>query len=202
MRSIKHAEIIQLTSNTTVNMPSLRDHSSFIRPSTRDRVDRPSTSQHIDHSLVIPSRTSSLHSRITQPIPSTLQVKPNQRTPKTLTHAYMVCGVGREPSQWVRAPLPQQGKIGHMKGAVSQYWLPEILGSSPRVEQDNEIARALYAAMRVRPPPNLVIKDEAYVLRHVSPTMSKSAPAEASLIACIIHSSCNKTPPIHSMALL
>ncbi|KAL8950844.1 MAG: hypothetical protein Q9222_003142 [Ikaeria aurantiellina] len=129
-------------------MPSLRDHSSFIRPSTRDRVERPSTKEHIDHSLVIPSRTSSLHSRITQPIPSTLQIKPNQRTPKTLTHAYMVCGVGREPSQWVRAPPPPQGKIGHMKGATSQFWLPEILGSSPRLEQNNEIARALYAAMR------------------------------------------------------
>lgn len=35
-----------------------------------------------------------------------------------------------------------------MKGAVGQFWLPEILGSSPRLEQDNEIARALYAAMR------------------------------------------------------
>ncbi|KAL8984623.1 MAG: hypothetical protein Q9205_001464 [Flavoplaca limonia] len=129
-------------------MPSLRDHSSFIRPSTRDRGDRPSTREHIDHSLVIPSRTSSLHSRITQPIPSTMQIKPNQRTPKTLTHAYMVCGVGREPSQWARAPPPPQGKIGHMKGAVSQFWLPEILGSSPRLEQSNDIARALYAAMR------------------------------------------------------
>ncbi|KAL8932931.1 MAG: hypothetical protein Q9216_006605 [Gyalolechia sp. 2 TL-2023] len=129
-------------------MPSLRDHSSFIRPSTRDKGDRPSTREHIDHSLVIPSRTSSLHSRITQPIPSAMQIKPSQRTPKTLTHAYVVCGVGREPSQWVRAPPPPQGKIGHMKGAVGQFWLPEILGSSPRLEQDNEIARALYAAMR------------------------------------------------------
>ncbi len=125
--------------------PSLRDHSVFVRPSTRDR---PPTQG--DNSLVIPSRTSSLHSRITQPIPSQLSAKPNQRTPKTLTHAYMVCGVGREPSQWVKAPPPAQGKIGHMKGALPQFWLPEILGSSPRLEQDNEIARALYAAMRVR----------------------------------------------------
>jgi len=61
----------------------------------------------------------------------------------------MVCGVGREPSQWVKAPSLAQGKIGHMKGAIGQFWLPEILGSSPRLEQDNEIARALYAAMRV-----------------------------------------------------
>jgi hypothetical protein len=76
-------------------------------------------------------------------------MKPQQRTPKTLTHAYMVCGVGREPSQWVKAPTPVQGKIGHMKGAVPQFWLPEILGSSPRLEQDNEIARALHSAMRV-----------------------------------------------------
>lgn len=37
-----------------------------------------------------------------------------------------------------------------MKGAVGQFWLPEILGSSPRLETDNEIARALHSAMRVR----------------------------------------------------
>ncbi|EKV15680.1 hypothetical protein PDIP_39630 [Penicillium digitatum Pd1] len=124
---------------------SLRDHGSSARPSTRDR---PTTRGEGENSLVVPSRTSSLHSRITQPIPSTLSIKPAQRTPKTLTHAYMVCGVGREPSQWVKAPVPAQGKIGHMKGAVGQFWLPEILGSSPRLEQDNEIAQALHSAMR------------------------------------------------------
>lgn len=125
--------------------PSLRERASFVRPTTRDR---PATRDQSE-SLTIPSRTSSLHSRITQPIPSTLNMKPVQRTPKTLTHAYMVCGVGREPSQWVKAPPPPQGKIGHMKGAVGQFWLPEILGSSPRLEQDNEIAKSLHAAMRV-----------------------------------------------------
>lgn len=129
-----------------IKMPSLREHSAFARPSTRDR---PTTRDQGDHSLIIPSRTSSLHSRITQPVQSSLSIKPSQRTPKTLTHAYMVCGVCREPGQWVRAPAPSQGKIGHMKGAASQFWLPEILGSSPRLEQDNEIARALHAAMRV-----------------------------------------------------
>lgn len=127
---------------------NLNSHSSFVRPRTGDRDGRPGTRDQTDQNLIIPSRTSSLHSRITQPIPSTLNVKPQQRTPKTLTHAYMVCGVGREPSQWVKAPAPAQGKIGHMKGAVGQFWLPEILGSSPRLEQDNEIARALHAAMR------------------------------------------------------
>lgn len=127
--------------------PSLTAHTSFTRPRTSDRP----VTREADSNLIIPSRTSSLHSRITQPIPSTLMnTKPQQRTPKTLTHAYMVCGVGREPSQWVKAPQPSQGKIGHMKGAVGQFWLPEILGSSPRLEQDNEIARSLHAAMRVR----------------------------------------------------
>ncbi|KAF5870452.1 putative denn domain-containing protein [Botrytis fragariae] len=130
--------------------PSLTSSSNFLRPRTRDRGDeRPSTRENNqDHNLIIPSRTSSLHSRITQPIPSSLNAKPQARTPKTLTHAYMVCGVGREPAQWVKAPAPAQGKIQHMKGAVGQFWLPEILGSSPRLEQDNEIARALHSAMR------------------------------------------------------
>ncbi|KAF2239027.1 AEX-3 domain protein [Viridothelium virens] len=120
---------------------------SSIRPGTSDRSERPPTRE--GESLSIPNRTSSLHSKVTQPLPSALNAgKPNQRTPKTLTHAYMVCGVGREPSQWVKAPPPSQGKIGHMKGAVGQFWLPEILGSSPRLEQDNEVARSLHAAMR------------------------------------------------------
>ncbi|KAF2401480.1 DENN domain-containing protein [Trichodelitschia bisporula] len=117
-----------------------------LRPRTGDRP--PTRDPNAETGLVIPSRTSSLHSRITQPLPSTLNVKPGQRSPKTLTHAYMVCGVGREPSQWVKAPPPSQGKIQHMKGAVGQFWLPEILGSSPRLEQDNEIARSLHSAMR------------------------------------------------------
>ena len=120
-----------------------------MRPKTSDRDGRPSTrDQQGTDNLLIPSRTSSLHSRITQPAPNSLTAKPQQRTPKTLTHAYMVCGVGREPSQWVKAPAPSQGKIGHMKGAVGQFWLPEILGSSPRLEQDNDVARSLHAAMR------------------------------------------------------
>ncbi|KAM0702144.1 hypothetical protein Q7P35_011054 [Cladosporium inversicolor] len=114
-----------------------RPRSSASRPQSRDADD-----------LVIPNRTSSLHSRIAQPTGHMSQPKVSQRAPKTLTHAYMVCGVGREPSQWARAPAPSQGKIGHMKGAVGQFWLPEILGSSPRLEQDNEIARSLHAAMR------------------------------------------------------
>lgn len=121
-------------------MPSLRAPTpqSPVRPPTRD-----------DAGLIIPSRTSSLHSRMAQPLPSAMSMKTGQRTPKTLTHAYMVCGVGREPSQWARAPPPPQGKIAHMKGAVGQFWLPEILGSSPRLEQDPEIARSLHAAVRV-----------------------------------------------------
>ncbi|KAK2744847.1 hypothetical protein FQN57_004171 [Myotisia sp. PD_48] len=147
--------------------PSLRDHSSFVRPVTRDR---PMTrGDQGDSSLMIPSRTSSLHSRITQPIPSTLTVKPAQRTPTTLTHAYMVCGVGREPSQWVKAPSLAPGKIGHMKGAVSQFWLPEILGSSPRLEQDNEIAKALHAAMRACFPHDVEIctgKNQPHCVHH------------------------------------
>ena len=131
--------------------PSLRDHNSFVRPATREATRPGTRDQQVDVGIV-PSRTSSLHSRITQPMPSTLIAKSSKSTPKTLTHAYMVCGVGREPSQWVRAPAPVQGRIQHMKGAVGQFWLPEILGSSPRLEQDNEIARALHAAMRVNLP--------------------------------------------------
>ena len=183
--------------------PSLRDTFSP-RPRTRngDR-ERPATRDQGEHSLMIPSRNSSLHSRITQPIPSTLHTKPNQRTPKTLTHAYMVCGVGREPSQWVKAPPPAQGRIGHMKGAVGQFWLPEILGSSPKLEQDSEIARALYAAVRVSQdiyfhsvPAKRLTSD-----RLASLTMLKFAPAEANRTAYTTRSSYSKTHRIPSTAL-
>jgi hypothetical protein len=122
-------------------------HASIPRPSTHD-TNRPMTRD--QNEAFVPSRTSSLHSRITQPLPSTLAKGINKPTPKTLTHAYMVCGVGREPSQWIKAPTPVQGKIQHMKGAVGQFWLPEILGSSPRLETDNEIAKSLHSSMRVR----------------------------------------------------
>lgn len=172
--------------------PSLNTHSSFVRPRTGDRDGRPGTRDQGDQNLIIPSRTSSLHSRITQPIPSTLNVKPQQRTPKTLTHAYMVCGVGREPSQWVKAPAPAQGKIGHMKSAVGQFWLPEILGSSPRMEQDNEIARALHSAMRVRYSRSLVNTALLTLLRHVSLMMLRSALAAASHTALTTLSFFNK----------
>lgn len=187
--------------------PSLRDRA--FRPTTRDRPtstqqDRPSTATRgdADHSLIIPSRTSSLHSRITQPIPSSLNLKPSQRTPKTLTHAYMVCGVGREPSQWVRAPAPLQGKIAHMKGAIGQYWLPEILGSSPRLDQDNEIARSLHAAMRVRPFITVPVRSMLRIRRPVSLMTSKSALAGANPIVYTTPSSSSKTPLTRSMELL
>lgn len=138
--------------------PSLRGHTSLTsvaRPGTRD-TNRPATREQNVDTNAVPSRTSSLHSRITQPLPSTMTKTTGRPTPKTLTHAYMVCGVGREPSQWVKAPAPTHGKIQHMKNAVGQFWLPEILGSSPRLESDNEIARALHSAMRVRTFPVLV----------------------------------------------
>jgi hypothetical protein len=182
--------------------PSLSNHASFVRPRTGDRDGRPGTRDQGDQNLVIPSRTSSLHSRITQPIPSTLNIKPQQRTPKTLTHAYMVCGVGREPSQWVKAPAPAQGKIGHMKGAVGQFWLPEILGSSPRLEQDNEIARALHAAMRVSNIYNCCRKfGTNRISRLVSLMMLKSALVAVNHIVCTTHSFSSKTRPILYTAL-
>jgi hypothetical protein len=146
--------------------PSLRDHSALGRPATRER---PSTRDHGDHSLIIPSRTSSLHSRIIQPPPSSLNVKEHHKTPKTLTHAYLVCGIAREPSHWVKAPSPSQGKITHAKGATGQFWLPEILGSSPRVEQDSEVARALYAAMRVSWGRSIGVRMKTNASRHAFP---------------------------------
>ncbi|KAF2861012.1 hypothetical protein K470DRAFT_276510 [Piedraia hortae CBS 480.64] len=138
------------------------------RPLSRD--SRP-ISRGDDH-LLIPNRTSSLHSRVQQPTGGQMQA------PKTLTHAYMVCGVGREPSQWVRAPAPSQGKIAHMKGAVGGFWLPEILGSSPRLDNDAELARALHAAMRACFPHDVEIcsgSSQPHCLHHAFVLQQDSA---------------------------
>ncbi|KAK5102866.1 hypothetical protein LTS08_003668 [Lithohypha guttulata] len=100
--------------------PSVRAPSSAAqRPATRETSrSRPATREQGGFGdNVVPSRASSLHSRITQPMPSTMTAG-KRPTPKTLTYAYLVCGVGREPSQWVKAATPGQGKIQHMRGAA------------------------------------------------------------------------------------
>jgi len=114
----------------------------------------------------------------------------------------MVCGVGREPSQWVKAPAPAQGKIGHMKGAVGQFWLPEILGSSPRLEQDNEIARALHAAMRVGCQKERAAFRLLMMVRLVSLMMLRFAQGAANLTACTTLSFSNRILPTLSMGSL
>lgn len=145
------SRILFASSNRTFVMaPSVRNSMASAhghRPGTRETI-RPATREQGGIDNAVPSRASSLHSRITQPMPSTMTAG-KRPTPKTLTYAYLVCGVGREPSQWVKAASPAQGKIQHMRGAVGQFWLPEILGSSPRLESDNEVARSLHGAMRV-----------------------------------------------------
>jgi len=52
---------------------------------------RPGTSDGTANALSIPSRTSSLHSRIVQPLPSSLKMTPVQPT-RTLCYAYAVFG--------------------------------------------------------------------------------------------------------------
>lgn len=187
--------------------PSLSLRNSYVssqgRPGTRD-TNRPVTreqQQNAGENAFVPSRTSSLHSRITQPLPSTLTTG-KRPTPKTLTHAYLVCGVGREPSQWVKAPVPAQGKIQHMKGAVGQFWLPEILGSSPRLESDNEIARSLHGAMRVFIHLKSQFITQLTLARPVSLMTLKFAPAAASPTVFTTHLFSNKIPSTPFTVLL
>ena len=102
-----------------------------------------------------------MHSRIVQPLPSTLKMTPVQPT-RTLCYAYAVFGIPpisgniltsglpKEPNNWAKTPaVTGGGKVAHAKGAINQFYVPEVLGSSPRVEQDHETARSLYSAMRV-----------------------------------------------------
>jgi hypothetical protein len=63
-------------------------------------------------------------------------------------------GLPKEPNNWAKTPpVTSGGKVTHAKGAINQFYVPEVLGSSPRVEQDHETARSLYSAMRVCIPP-------------------------------------------------
>ena len=62
----------------------------------------------------------------------------------------LTLGLPKEPNSWAKTPpVTGGGKVTHTKGAINQFYVPEVLGSSPRVEQDHETARSLYSAMRV-----------------------------------------------------
>jgi hypothetical protein len=64
----------------------------------------------------------------------------------------LILGLPKEPNNWAKTPpVTGGGKVTHAKGAINQFYVPEVLGSSPRVEQDHETARSLYSAMRVIP---------------------------------------------------
>jgi hypothetical protein len=64
----------------------------------------------------------------------------------------LTLGLPKEPNNWAKTPpVTSGGKVNHAKGAINQFYVPEVLGSSPRVEQDHETARSLYSAMRVNP---------------------------------------------------
>src|SRR5205814_3931487 len=94
---------------------------------------RPGTSDGMANALSIHSRTSSLHSRIVQPLPSTLKMTPVQPT-RTLCYAYavfgiqshnnffLISGLPKEPNNWAKTPPVTGGsKVGHAKGAISQF---------------------------------------------------------------------------------
>jgi hypothetical protein len=62
-------------------------------------------------------------------------------------------GLPKEPNNWAKTPpVTGGGKVTHAKGAINQFYVPEVLGRSPRVAQDHETARSLYSAMRVFVP--------------------------------------------------
>ncbi|BFZ63740.1 hypothetical protein YB2330_004872 [Saitoella coloradoensis] len=148
--------------------PSLSHFLAPSRPSTSQRPQAQHTSSdasaHHERTLIrVPSRASSLHSRIAQPvhhpIPSSVRMNAASGSPsRTLCHAYGVFGLPKEPSSWQKSPLTTTDKkIPHLKGAINCYWSPEVLGSLPRVEQDSDIARSLYAAMRASFPHDVEI---------------------------------------------
>lgn len=127
--------------------PSLSSYASSLRLRARGSHDRPA---HLDHSDDLPRPSSAVSTHSTRSMTGLSNRAPLAQHPvNTLAYAYMVCSVGRDPSQWIEAPAPSQGKINHTKGALNHFWLPEILGSSPKFDRDGEMAKCLHSAMRV-----------------------------------------------------
>jgi len=66
-----------------------------------------------------------------------------------LVHSYMFCGANTDPTKWTLAPFEEQGAIMHRPGAVHRFWRPEVLRTSPSMEENIDLRRTLNAAVLV-----------------------------------------------------
>jgi len=75
-------------------------------------------------------------------------VVPNS-TVESVVHSYMICGANTDPTKWLVAPAREQENIRHRPGALKRFWRPEILASSPVVDENIEMRRTYNLAVMV-----------------------------------------------------
>ncbi|RMZ85767.1 hypothetical protein DV737_g368, partial [Chaetothyriales sp. CBS 132003] len=75
-------------------------------------------------------------------------VEPLMKQASSLVHGYMVCGLHRDPTEWVVAPKPANGRPQRTAGAVGSFLSPQILGSIPPYERDEESMQTFAAALK------------------------------------------------------
>ncbi|RMZ87682.1 hypothetical protein DV736_g5091, partial [Chaetothyriales sp. CBS 134916] len=75
-------------------------------------------------------------------------VQPLMKQASSLVHGYMVCGLHRDPTEWVVAPKSANGRPQRTAGAVGSFLSPQILGSIPPYERDEESIQTFAAALK------------------------------------------------------
>ena len=79
-------------------------------------------------------------------------VQPLIKQASSLIHAYMVCGLNRDPTEWLVAPKATNGRPQRTNGAVGSFLSPQILGSIPPHEKDEETVQTFAAALKAAFP--------------------------------------------------
>lgn len=67
-----------------------------------------------------------------------------------LIHAYMVCGLNKDPTEWLLAPKSATGRPQRTLGGIGSFLSPQILGSIPARDRDEESVQMFAAALKVR----------------------------------------------------
>ena len=76
-------------------------------------------------------------------------VNPLMKQASCLIHAYMVCGLNKDPTQWLLAPKSTTGRPRRTPRGVGSFLSPQILGSIPARDRDEESVQILAAALEV-----------------------------------------------------
>ncbi len=77
-------------------------------------------------------------------------VSPLMKQASSLIHAYMVCGLNKDPTEWLVAPRSPTGRPQRTPGGIGAFLSPQILGSIPARDRDEESVQMFAAALQVR----------------------------------------------------